>query len=94
MTLIITQPTNLGYFQRDERASGGENFEAPTYTCTHCERVVVMHPERKRERAYCTGCNHMICDGCGAARAAGAPCRTYAQHLDELAERETRLILT
>lgn len=93
MTLIITQPTSLGYYQRDERAAGGQNFEAATYTCTHCEAVVVMNPERKRERYRCTGCNHLICDGCAAIRASGAPCRTYAQKLDELYERETRLIL-
>jgi hypothetical protein len=58
-------------------------FEAPTYTCSHCSSVVVMNPNRQRERAYCMGCDHMICDRCGAARAAGAKCRTMRQIVDE-----------
>lgn len=95
--LIVTQPTNLGYLMLDNRASGdlppgvsSPFFEAATYTCTHCQSVVVMNPERKRERYKCSGCNHLICDNCGAKRAAGAPCKTYAQHLDELMELETK----
>lgn len=91
--LIITQPAGLGYLQQDNRAGGGVNFEAATYTCTHCEAVVVLNPERRRERYTCRGCSHLICDGCAALRTAGAPCRTYAQKLDELYEREMRLIL-
>ena len=59
-------------------------FEAPTYTCSHCQFVVVMNPDRKRDRAYCRGCDHLICDGCGAARANGAACRTMKQVIDEI----------
>jgi hypothetical protein len=59
-------------------------FEAPTYTCSHCQTVVVMNPNRQRERAYCRGCDHRICDNCGAARAAGAPCKTMKQVIDEI----------
>ena len=61
-------------------------FEAATYTCTHCQSVVVMNPERKRDRAYCRGCDHSICDNCGAAKAAGAKCRTFKQVVDEILE--------
>lgn len=82
--LIQTQPTNLGYLQSDNRAAGGGNFEAATYTCTHCQRVVVLNPDRKRERYKCRGCNHLICDDCAVARTAGAPCRTFAQLADEV----------
>ena len=46
-------------------------FEAPTYTCSHCQVVVIVNPKRNRERAYCRGCDHMICDSCGVARGAG-----------------------
>lgn len=90
--LIITQPTTLGYLQLDDRNSGGANVEAATYTCTHCECVVVMHPERKRERFTCRGCNHLICDGCAVLATAGERCKTYAQKLDELYEVESRII--
>lgn len=43
-------------------------FEAPTYTCSHCQVVVVINPNRQRERAYCSKCDHYICDGCGALK--------------------------
>lgn len=67
--------------------SGCGMFEAPTYTCTHCSRVVVTNPLRNRERAYCPKCDHYICDGCGAVRVAnGGECKTVAQLFDELSE--------
>jgi len=76
-------PAGLGYLEHDNRASGGRHFEADTFTCTHCQRVVVLNPARIRERHKCSGCNHLICDDCGAARVAGAPCKTMAQKIDE-----------
>jgi hypothetical protein len=96
--LILTdgQPRGLGYVEIDHRAAGAPfptgklHFEADTYTCRHCERVVVLNPERKRERYKCSGCNHHICDDCQALRFTGAPCKTYAQFIDELREQEAR----
>ena len=61
-------------------------FEAPTYTCSHCQTIVVMNPNRKRERVFCRGCNHLLCDTCGALKAAGARCRTFLQLVDEYLE--------
>jgi hypothetical protein len=95
--LILTdaQPRGLGYYEVDNRAAGlpaGETkyFEADTYTCSHCERVVILNPERKRERYKCGGCSHHICDDCAAKKVAGGGCRTYAQFIDELRERDLR----
>lgn len=92
MTLLITDglPRGLGYLEVDNRASGGRHLEADTYTCTHCQRVVVMNPLRKRERYKCGGCNHHICDDCAALRATGAPCRTWAQKIDEVASQQAK----
>jgi hypothetical protein len=76
-------------------------FEAPTYTCSHCQHVVIMNPLRTRERGYCKGCDHYLCDGCGAARAAlGGKCLTFKQIIEEeqeraaLAEQRGSLILS
>lgn len=64
-------------------------FEAPTYTCSHCNAIVILNPKRNRERAYCRGCDHYICDNCGAVRAQTGKCRTMKQIIDEfLAEAE------
>ena len=71
-------------------------YEAPTYTCSHCQYVVIMNPLRTRDREYCRGCDSYICDGCGALKKQGAPCKTYAQIVDEqlnAAPRGTSLIL-
>ncbi len=99
MTLLITDglPRGLGYYEIDHRAAHDElpkgtprHFEADTYTCTHCNAVVVMNPARVRERTKCRGCSHHICDRCAAALAAGATCRTYAQFVAEAQERVIR----
>jgi hypothetical protein len=67
--------------------SGAGLFEAPTYTCSHCQRVVVLNPNRRRERAYCRKCDHYICDDCGAHQAAtGGECKTFLQVVDEILE--------
>jgi hypothetical protein len=102
--LLITDglPRGLGYVEVDHRATPGNlipaglprHFEADTYTCTHCQRVVVLNPLRKRERYKCGGCNHHICDDCAAARVNGAACKTWAQVVDEIAERAIRQLDT
>jgi hypothetical protein len=98
MTLILTdlEPRGLGYLELDSRACGplppgtSRYFEADTYTCTHCTSVVILNPERKRERYKCKGCNHHICDNCAAVMATGAACETFAQKVEQHLEREAR----
>lgn len=58
-------------------------FETATYTCSHCQAQVVMNPSRTRERAYCRGCAHVICDGCAAEKARTLVCKTFEQRIDE-----------
>jgi hypothetical protein len=57
-------------------------FETATFTCSHCQTVVIINPDRKRQRAYCRGCNHLLCDPCGAERALTGVCRTFEQKID------------
>lgn len=66
--------------------SGQGLFEAPTFTCSHCPRVVVMNPNRTRERAYCGKCDHYICDRCGAIMAVTKECKTYKEVLEDIQE--------
>ena len=93
MSLIITDsngPRGLGYLEVDHRATPAplppgtpRHFEADTYTCSHCQVVVVMNPQRTRERYKCKGCNHHVCDNCAAACASGAVCKTFAQVVED-----------
>lgn len=94
---LTNEPVGLGYFEIDHRATIDElppgtvrHFEADTYTCSHCEAVVLCNPERGRDRYKCTGCNHHICDDCAAKVAAGAACYTYRQYVAEALERAIR----
>jgi hypothetical protein len=73
--------------------SGKGVFEAPTYTCSHCQSIVVMNPNRQRERGYCRGCDHNICDTCWGARANGAKCKTFKQVIDEILENAEKQII-
>lgn len=41
---------------------GGELFEADTYTCAHCQRIIIMHPQRTRPREVCFRCMAVVCD--------------------------------
>jgi hypothetical protein len=56
----------LGYHPSEVRE--GAVLSAATYSCSHCQAVVVMNLLRTRERAYCQKCDQYICDGCDIAR--------------------------
>lgn len=49
----------------DPRYTGeGKLLEGATLTCSHCKTTVFKNPLRTRERAYCSKCDHYICDLC------------------------------
>ena len=84
-----------GYVRIDNRESPGIDghpayqkntlFESATFTCSHCQRVVIVNPKRNRERAYCRSCDHLICDSCESERVLLAkPCKPFKQIIDEL----------
>lgn len=77
--------------------AGYGKFEAPTYTCQHCDWVVVLNPKRNREKAWCKYCDHYICDACGVELQHTGECRNRARRIAEYlaaVERgETPLIL-
>lgn len=64
----------------------GEVLERDVKQCSHCQRMVVLHPGRVRQRAVCPKCHHYICDQCEGARvASGGDCVPFKQVLDEAA---------
>lgn len=65
-------------------------FEAPTYTCSHCQAVVVLNPKRNRDRAYCQKCDHYICDDCGAAMGQTKECHPFEKLADTVLEMGVR----
>lgn len=63
--------------------SGRGLFESATFTCKHCQVIVVLNPDRSKPRNHCRGCDHLICDGCAAIKARTGLCRTFDQVVDE-----------
>jgi hypothetical protein len=57
--------------------AGYIKFESATFTCSHCEQVVVLNPDRSRARGYCKQCDHYLCDLCESNRFLGQPCYPY-----------------
>lgn len=97
LILNDNEPRGLGYLEIDQRAvpaplppGVARHFEADTYTCSHCQYVVILNPQRKRERYKCKGCSHHICDNCAADAVAGKPCKTFQQSMDEHLEQVSR----
>jgi hypothetical protein len=65
-------------------------FETATYTCAHCQYVVVMEPKRTRPRAVCLACYQRICDGCEVVRQQTLTCRSMARLIDDTLETSER----
>jgi hypothetical protein len=65
----------------------GMTLEAPTLTCSHCQAIVVINPNRQRERAWCAKCDHYICDNCGAAmKTPGYEHKSFKEVIDDFLE--------
>lgn len=50
-----------------------------SYTCNHCNTVVMTNPMRTRPREWCSHCNRYICDRCGAVMAKTGECVPMAK---------------
>lgn len=46
----------------DNRNSGGGLLEMDVRNCPHCERDVILNPDRTRPRNHCYKCDAYICD--------------------------------
>jgi hypothetical protein len=62
-------------------------FESASITCSHCEAIVVLNPDRSRSRGYCPKCDHYVCDACEAIRAlSGGECYPYKARVEDARE--------
>ena len=60
-------------------------IEIPTFTCCHCNRVVVMNPDRRRDRHVCRRCMAITCDS--------VPCVLECDPTDRKIEQRRPLLL-
>lgn len=74
--------------------AGQRVFESATFTCSHCEAIVIMNPDRSRERGYCRKCDHYVCDRCETERVKTGVCYPYKARIADLIEQSLRQPVT
>jgi phage terminase large subunit GpA-like protein len=62
--------------------SGMGMYESATYTCSHCNSIVVIEPKRTRDRGFCRKCSQRICDGCTTVMALTLECVPMSMKID------------
>jgi hypothetical protein len=65
----------------------GQRYESPTFTCAHCNRPVIMNPQRSRPRGYCRKCNADVCD----SPSCNAECNPFMQRMERDLEEAFRI---
>ena len=82
--LTADQAAAAGRASIAPHVGAGQFFESATITCSHCQRVVVMNPDRVRQRAWCIHCDHYICDACGADMKTTGACNSFDRRVEAL----------
>lgn len=78
-----------GKFAPDVAAgAAGAVFESATITCSHCQVVVILNPDRGRPRNFCAKCDHYVCDKPGCV----TQCIPMNQVFDEIQNQAFHLI--
>jgi len=90
--VLIDHRDSPGLSEADRLAAGlsplmpigkGQQLQAPTFTCSHCDRIVIMNPLRNRARGYCRKCDHDICDRCDTNYALTGECHCREKRIAE-----------
>lgn len=64
----------------------GRLFESATVTCSHCQAVIILNPDRLRPRHYCQKCDHYVCDKAACV----ASCDPIKKKFDRLYEQAVK----
>jgi hypothetical protein len=88
--VCIDHRESPGLASRHLPVGAGSFFEGKTNTCRHCQKIVIMNPDRIRNRFDCPGCDHFICDGCALIYKITGVCRPFDQVLAEAHERAVK----
>mgnify|MGYP001592000488 CR=1 FL=1 len=51
-----------GYLKSENLMGLEPTLEMDTFTCVHCQSIVIMHPHRQRPRNTCRKCMRTTCD--------------------------------
>lgn len=87
---VIVSPdphrVNFDKFRCEEVGAG--QFEADTFTCVHCNRIMHVKPKASPDEfgSMCRNCMKMVCPDC-----ANGPCIPFMKKLDEAEKRDRAL---
>ncbi len=70
---------------------GSKQFKLVTYKCCGCEAMIVVRPERTRERTWCRACDAFMCDGCAWALKITGNHKPMQQIIDEFMRKAANL---
>jgi hypothetical protein len=86
---IHSQRSYEGYLLIDHRASPGtpsvpegQVFESALHVCHHCQRNVILNPDRSVPLGRCPKCARYICRACEATYHATNACFTVQELID------------
>lgn len=60
----------------------GTKAEFGTKSCSHCQRQIVLRPERVRPRNTCSKCDKYICDNCAVNFKLTLECVPFKQRIE------------
>jgi hypothetical protein len=63
--------------------ASGHKFQSPTFNCSHCERMVILRPDRSRVRGYCRKCDRDLCDDCSLVAKVTGECSPFRKFIDD-----------
>lgn len=59
--------------------------EIPSYVCGHCNNVIALNPDRRRERRLCLRCGSLICEKTELCREICTPIHALAKdHFEDV----------
>lgn len=102
--VVIDHRESPGFTEKEAVAAGRtvlldfglpKIFKQRTFTCSHCDRIVVRNPFRTRNRFECPQCDRYICDDpCAVLFKLDGTCRCRAKRIDEHMKKHTPSLIT
>lgn len=83
----VTESLVMASGKQAQVVGAGQLYESATVTCSHCNRVVILNPERTRPRGYCRKCDHYVCDN----PACNSKCTPFEEIIEQLQEQAVSL---
>jgi hypothetical protein len=79
----VTDNEMIGFNPDFWPGAGKGLTECPICICGHCQRTMIIKPDRTREFPYCRSCDDDICEACAWTMQTTGEHKSFKQHCDE-----------